>query len=246
MEDKHSKPLRTSFNKVKDVYKTYVRNNDEKNMNHSEHPNTQQEKEMQEKEINEKIENALKNENNDKNTSSNEEAFSNSSEDQNKLIAEIEQLEFKIDDLEKERDKYKDQLMRLTAEMENFRRRTQKEKEELIYMANEKLLAKLLEIPDDMSNALEAAKKNSDSETLLTGINMIYNKVKKLFEEAGVKEMSNVVGSQFDVDYHDALMNMPHDSVPEGHVIQVVQTGYLIGDKVLRHAKVLTSAGKAE
>ncbi len=144
----------------------------------------------------------------------------------------------------RENDLLKDSLVRKTAEMENMRRRTIKEKQELIEYANEKLLAKLVEIPDLIKQALVAANSSTDFDSLKTGVEMIYQKTLSLFEEAGVRAMSDAKGKEFDYELHEALMHTPSNDIAEGHVIQVVQDGYTFGDKVLRHAKVITSAGK--
>ena len=137
----------------------------------------------------------------------------------------------------------KDSLARKTAEMENMRRRMDKEKSDLINYANEKLINNLLEIPDTIAQALSSANSTNDLESLKKGVELIYQKTMKLFENAGVKLMEDPTGKEFDVDFHDALMQAPSDIVPEGHIIQVLQDGYLLKDKVIRHAKVITSAG---
>ena len=131
--------------------------------------------------------------------------------------------------------------------MENLRRRTQKEKEELVKYANERLIMNLLDIPDDLTNALQAAKQeNSDKESVVQGIEMIYNKAFRLFENAGLKPLQTKVGDEFDVELHEALMQQPSDEIPEGCIIAIVQPGYILNDKVIRHAKVVTSSGSAE
>lgn len=159
---------------------------------------------------------------------------------------DVEAIVNQLNDLEKERDELKDQLMRKAAELENVRRRTQREKQDLISYANERLLHKLVEILDDMEKAVDAGRDNDDYKALYQGIELIKSKSFKLFEEAGVKPMEELVGSEFNVDFHEALMHIPSEDIPEGHIVQVVQNGYILHDKVLRHAKVITSAGKQE
>jgi molecular chaperone GrpE len=147
--------------------------------------------------------------------------------------------------LEKERDEMREQALRRTAELENFRRRTLKEKQELTEYANQHLLFKMLPVIDDLHSALNAAQKNTDYQSLLAGVEMIYKKAVKIFEDAGVTVIEQKLGEPFNVDFHEALAHLPSEA-PEGHVIQEVQRGYLFRDKVLRHTKVITSAGQPE
>ncbi|MFN3195829.1 MAG: nucleotide exchange factor GrpE [Chlorobiota bacterium] len=218
------KPLRGSSDKLKDLYNTYVKND--------------------EREIDIKTE---EDEMTEENEVLNEEETELESEQETESNDDSDELEFKVDELENQVSNLKDQLLRKTAEMENLRRRTQKEKDELVKYANEKLILNLLDLPDDLSNALEAAKNDSSSkESVIEGVELIYNKAFRLFENAGVKRMDDLVGNEFDVDYHEALMQQPSDEVPEGHIIAVVQPGYLLGEKVIRHAKVVTSSGNPE
>ena len=148
--------------------------------------------------------------------------------------------------VEKERDDYRDQLLRKSAEFENYRRRTQKEKQELIDFANEHLIIKMLPVVDDLHTALESAKKSSDSEGFIKGVEMIYAKAIKIFEDAGVMPINTAPGEPFNVDMHEALAHMPSEEAPEGHILQEIQRGYTLREKVIRHTKVVTSAGKPE
>ncbi len=220
-EKNKTKPLRSAPNKLRDLYNTYLRN-DELNTDDS---------------IKEDIIEHLKSES---------EEFQEESQDSKATVLEEDELLeiLKLfEQLETERDSLKEKLARRTAELENVRRRSIKEKQDMIDYANEKLLYKMLSVVDDMDNALKAGKDSTDFKALYQGVEMIVNKVNRLFEEAGVKPMEDPVGKPFDVDYHDALMQIPSE-FPEGVVVQEVQKGYMIGDKVLRHAKVVTSSGE--
>lgn len=253
MEDKHSKPLRQSSNKLKDIYNTYIKNDENRN-NTSQNENLN---ETNEKELEEKIEVALNNQNNqnkdnkidnikmeNSNTEFQETDFSeNHHEDiSTESKNETHKYEELLKETQKERDNLKDLLVRKTAEMENLRRRTIKEKDDLIQFGNERLLSKFIEIPDDLLNALEAIKKSNDKESVIIGMEMIYNKVNKLFVESGVTLIENPVGKPFDVDFQEALMTAPSE-FPEGTVTQVLQNGYMLNGKVIRHSKVITSSG---
>lgn len=143
----------------------------------------------------------------------------------------------------KERDDLRDQLIRQVAELDNFRRRSLKEKEELREYANHHLLLKMLPILDDLHAALEAANKGTgDPIAFQKGVEMIYHKAVKIFEDAGVRIIEDAIGQPFNVEVHEALAQLPSE-LPEGHVSQLVQRGFYLREKVLRHAKVITSAG---
>ena len=115
----------------------------------------------------------------------------------------------------------------------------------MLEYANEKLLFKFLSLADDFDAGLESARKSQDYDALLKGVELIQSKLLKLFEESGVKRMESYVGKPFDVDFHEALMHIPSE-FPEGNVIQEVQPGYMMHNKVLRHTKVVTSAGSSK
>ncbi|MEY5130382.1 MAG: Molecular chaperone GrpE [Bacteroidota bacterium] len=151
-----------------------------------------------------------------------------------------------IERVEQERDDFRDQLLRKSAEFENYRRRTMKEKQDLIEFANEHLIIKMLPVVDDLHTALEAAKKSSDSAGFLKGVEMIYTKAIKIFEDAGVFPIETAPGEPFNVEMHEALAHMPSNDAPEGHVLQEIQRGYKLREKVIRHTKVVTSAGNPE
>lgn len=229
MEDGNpKKPLRQTTNKEKDIYNTYIRHEGGKTVPIS-----------SPKEVKQEIER-------DENIVSGTEMLQQEATTENieieNLKKEIEGLRAKVESLENEKNELYDQLLRKAAEFENFRRRTQKEKEDLLLYGNEKLLQNLLPILDDLNNAVAAAKQSPDFDSLVTGLEMISQKTKKLFEQAGVSEIDNPVGKPFDFELHEALMNIPSE-VPEGYVVQELQKGYKLFDKVLRHTKVVTSAG---
>ncbi|MFH1051091.1 MAG: nucleotide exchange factor GrpE [bacterium] len=148
--------------------------------------------------------------------------------------------------LEKERDELKEKVLRTAAELENMRRRVLKEKNELIEYANHNLFLKLLPLMDDFENAIKSGKSSEDYQSLMQGIELIYNKAVKIFEDAGVKKLDIQEGDPFNVDYHEAILKMPSENVEEDGIISVAENGYMIYDKVLRHAKVITSEGKTK
>ncbi|MDE7124975.1 MAG: nucleotide exchange factor GrpE, partial [Muribaculaceae bacterium] len=144
------------------------------------------------------------------------------------------QLEAAQAALEKEKKEY----MFLMADFDNFRKRVQKEKAELLRNGAEKAMAGLLPIIDDFERGLEATKSVGDADAVRQGMELIYNKFIKYLEQNGVKAMEST-GSDFDADVHDAIATIPAPS-PElkGKVIDTTQKGYTINVNVLRHAKV--------
>lgn len=148
------------------------------------------------------------------------------------LAADIESMQAA---LEKERKEYKF----LLADFDNFRKRVQKEKAELIRNGAEKVMAGLLPILDDFERGLEASKSVAGAESVRQGMELIYNKFVKYLDSNGVKAMDST-GADFDADFHEAIATIPAPS-PElkGKVIDTTQRGYMINDKVLRHAKVV-------
>lgn len=139
--------------------------------------------------------------------------------------------------LEQQKEKY----IRLYSEFENFRRRTAKEKLEMIQSANEQLLRALLPVADDFERAEKAFADKNDKD--LEGFLLIYNKFKKTLDQAGVKVMEVKPGAAFDADFHEAITQIPvGDDALKGKVVEVVENGYLLTDKVIRYAKVVVGS----
>lgn len=178
----------------------------------------------------------------------NDELDATASEDQNSDQSEESATE-ELSALEKallERDDFRDQLLRKSAEFENYRKRTLKEKQDLIEFANEHLILKMLPVVDDLHTALEAGTQSKDPDGFLKGVEMIYVKAIKIFEDAGVFPIETAPGEPFNVEVHEALAHMPSAEAPEGHILQEIQRGYKLREKVIRHTKVVTSAGSQD
>jgi molecular chaperone GrpE len=148
------------------------------------------------------------------------------------------------DKLAEELQDAKDKHLRLLAEFENFRRRTVKENFDLISSANAKLLGKLTEVLDNFNLAFDPKHKSDKLEDVEKGMRLIYNKFKEILSEEGLTEI-DPLGEEFDPNFHDALMQQPSDTVPENRIAQVLQKGYKAKNKILKHAKVIVSTGKA-
>jgi molecular chaperone GrpE len=140
--------------------------------------------------------------------------------------------------LQGELGEQKDKFIRLYSEFENFRRRTAKEKLDMIQSANEQLLKKLLPVADDFERAEKSSKDKADKE--FEGFLLIINKFRKTLEQAGIKIMDVSSGSDFNADLHEAITQIPvSDPSLSGKVVDVVESGYLLNEKVIRHAKVV-------
>ena len=133
----------------------------------------------------------------------------------------------------------KKEYMFLMADFDNYRKRTLKEKQDLVKNASERVLADLLPIIDDFERAIEAMAKGTDVDSLREGVNLIYNKFEKYLERNNVKAIEST-GQEFNDEFHEAVTTFaaPSDDM-RGKVIDTVMKGYMINDKVLRHAKVV-------
>lgn len=150
-----------------------------------------------------------------------------------------EQLKEQLDAAQAALDKEKKDYMFLMADFDNFRKRVRKEKEDLLQTAGEKVLKGLLPIVDDFERGLDATKDADDAAHVREGMELIYNKLVKYLEQNGVVAMETT-GHDFDADIHDAIATIPAPSADlKGKVIDTTQKGYMLKDKVLRHAKVV-------
>lgn len=136
-----------------------------------------------------------------------------------------------------------DRNLRLMAEFDNFRRRSAKEQLDIIETANGKLLEKLSEVQDNFERAFASENKAKDLEAFEKGMQMIYNQFAKILTDAGLEQI-DPTGAEFDPNMHEALMQQPSETIPEGHVVTVFQKGYKLKNKILKTAKVIVSSGK--
>lgn len=160
----------------------------------------------------------------------------NEPQEQPQLSEEDPQTE--EENLAKQLEELKDKYLRTVAEFENFKRRTLKEKTELILNGGEKTITAILPIIDDMERAIENAHKQACVDVVEEGWELIYKKLLSTLEGMGVKKIE-VDGKDFDVDFHEAVAMVPGmGDYKKGKIIDCVQTGYTLNDKVIRHAKV--------
>ena len=139
------------------------------------------------------------------------------------------------EDLAKEKEKF----LRLFAEFENYKKRTSKERMDLFKTAGQEVIASLLPVLDDFERAIKELAKSSDKESF-KGVELIQNKLKETLKSKGLQEIKTKQGDKFDAEVHDAITQIPAPSNKlKGKIIDVVEKGYSLGDKVIRHPKVV-------
>lgn len=143
-------------------------------------------------------------------------------------------------ELVKHADEAQQRYLRAQADFDNFRRRTMKEKEELGQYASMKLLGQLLPIVDNFERAIAASSSNNDFESLAKGVDMIFRQLSQTLDAEGLKPI-NAVGEPFNPEFHQAIMTVESDEYEEGIVVEEVQKGYMLKDKILRPAMVKVS-----
>ncbi len=150
-----------------------------------------------------------------------------------------EKLQAQVDSLTQELDDFKDKYLRLSAEFDNYRKRTLKEKAELILNGGEKTITTILPVIDDFERAMATMQKATDVDAVKEGVALIYNKFMQILGQNGVKTIETKE-KELDTDFHDAIA-MIDAPTPElkGKILDCVETGYMLNDKVIRHAKVV-------
>lgn len=174
--------------------------------------------------------NEVANEQVNENTESTQNEETTEASEANKLAAALEELET-----------VKDKYLRLVAEFDNYRKRTLKEKTELILNGGEKVLSTLLPILDDLDRASQNMETSDDVATLKEGVSLIIDKLAKTLAAQGLQKMK-AIGADFNTDFHEAVALIPaQDEAQKNRVIDCVQPGYLLNEKVIRHAKVVVA-----
>ena len=150
-----------------------------------------------------------------------------------------EELEKELEKAQEEIEEQKDKYLRLSAEFDNYRKRTMKEKAELILNGGEKSLSSILPVVDDFERAIKTMETATDVNAVKEGVELIYNKFMAVLAQNGVKVIETK-DQPLDTDYHEAIAVIPAPSeAQKGKILDCVQTGYTLNDKVLRHAKVV-------
>ncbi|MTI22142.1 nucleotide exchange factor GrpE [Fulvivirga sp. RKSG066] len=154
---------------------------------------------------------------------------------------EMSEEESEISRLQDELSESKDKYLRLYSEFENFRRRTSKEKLDMVQTANAELMADLIPILDDFERAMKTlGEKDADLKAAKDGVQLIQNKFSKALERKGLTPMDSKEGMDFDPEIHEAITQIPAPKPKlKGKVVDVIEKGYLLKDKVIRYAKVV-------
>jgi molecular chaperone GrpE len=139
---------------------------------------------------------------------------------------------------QQEEQEVDDRLLRLAADFENYKKRAARERQEYVAFANERLLKELLPILDDLERALDAAEQHEEAQ-LEDGVRLVYRSLASLLERHGVQQIPT--DGKFDPHVHEALLAQPSEDAETGAVIDVVQKGYKIGDRVVRPARVIVA-----
>jgi molecular chaperone GrpE len=151
----------------------------------------------------------------------------------------------RLAEAEQQAEYYKDLLLRKVADFDNFKKRLENDSASGLKYAKAEIIQDLLPVIDDLERSLKLSKDRRESEPFVKGIELIYQKLTKFLDAQGVKEIESL-GKEFDVHYHDALLQVPRNDVPPHVVIEVVEKGYSLDDRVLRHAKVVVSTTPAD
>jgi len=161
------------------------------------------------------------------------------------IKSELEIAIEKIAELEVANVTLKDQLLRKAAEFENYKRRTDQNSINFAKYASENIILELLPIIDDLSRSLKIGKEKSENDPFYKGVELILAKFHKILEVQGVKSMESI-GKEFNVDFHDVMMQIPRTDIAEHIIIDEIEKGYFLNDKVIRHAKVVVATSPSE
>ena len=191
---------------------------------------TQEEKKITDEELNTATEETATPENND--------SVDNTEQQPEEPLTEEEQLKLQLAEAEAKIADLQDRYLRQAAEFDNYRKRTMKEKAELIKSAAEKVMVAELPIVDDMDRALDNMEKGMDADACIEGFKLIAQKFKNTLAQQGLEKIETD-GQDFDTDFHEAIALIPAPGEElKGKILDCVQAGYKLGDKVIRHAKV--------
>ena len=154
----------------------------------------------------------------------------------------IEELEERVELLQRERDEYLDDLKRVAADFDNYRKRALRDQEALVARAHERLVKELLPVLDDLERALVAAEEHEEAR-LEEGVRLVHRELRHALAKEGLVEIETA--GEFDPHVHEALLTQPSEE-GDGAILEVIQKGYRLGDRVLRPARVVVSQGPAE
>ena len=191
---------------------------------------TQEEKKMTDEELNTMSEETVETPDND--------SADNTEQQPEEPLSEVDQLKLQLAEAEAKIAELQDRYLRQAAEFDNYRKRTMKEKADLIKSAAEKVIVAELPIVDDMDRALDNMEKGMDADACIEGFKLIAQKFKNTLTQQGLEKI-DTDDQDFDTDFHEAIALIPAPTEElKGKILDCVQAGYKLGDKVIRHAKV--------
>ncbi len=155
----------------------------------------------------------------------------------------VEELISAMEESNRSASEYLDNLQRLQAEFDNYKKRVDREKAELIEYASAKLVSELIDIMENLERGVASAKESDDIDSIVKGMAMISTQLKDILGSRGLKPIE-AVGKKFDPHYHEAMMMTPTDEYPYNTVIEEFQQGYMMKDKVLRYSRVRVSVNE--
>jgi molecular chaperone GrpE len=209
-------------------------------MNFSEMLNKKKKNKM---EVNQTPENTEQNEMLDENESSKNEVSGDLEEGSENLASENAESPISIEDkLKAEATEWNNKYLRLYAEFDNFKRRTSKERLELLQIAGKDVISDLLTVLDDFERAQKSIETATDILSVKEGVTLVQHKLKSILTQKGLKEMESI-GKEFDADLHEGITSIPAPSSDlKGKILDELEKGYLLNDKVIRFAKVIIGA----
>ena len=172
------------------------------------------------------------------NASVEENTAENGTEQENVELTAEEKLQKELDEANEKVALFEDKYLRQVAEFDNYRKRTIKEKAEIIKNGGERVMESILPVLDDFERAMTNMAKDENAAEILTGVELIYNKFTGILKQNGLQKI-DTEGAEFNTDFHEAIALVPTpDASLKGKVLDCVQAGYTLNDKVIRHAKV--------
>ena len=155
------------------------------------------------------------------------------------LVPDVQNIQDELKDCTDKNAELHDKYLRLSAEFDNYRKRTHREKAELIKTASDDLLKKIIPVVDDFERGLAAVNNSGDLEAIKQGMNLIYVRFREFLQQQGIREIESI-NQDFDADFHDAVTKIPVDDEKlKGKVVDVIEKGYFLHDKVIRYPKVV-------
>jgi len=162
--------------------------------------------------------------------------------DSSRLLAELDRVTRELDEERTKSNDLQNRYLRLVADLENFRKRALKEREELLKVANGNFAEDLFPVMDNFRLGLAAAESHPEAKPVVDGFRMVFGQIGEVLRNKGVEEIAPA-GGEFDPKFHECISHLPHPGIPENHVIQTVRLGYRIDDRLLRAASVVVSSG---